>query len=110
MSEKQQASAMDDRRANNRKRTLKGVKATYGDFRYVVDCIIRNVSDTGAQLRSDHSSEIPDDFHVFDPNDQSLRAVEVVWRRERDIGVRFAGDPVNVHTSGDLRHARFRFL
>jgi hypothetical protein len=34
----------------------------------------------------------------------------VVWRTARDLGVRFLGEPVNVHTSGDPKLARFRFM
>lgn len=102
--------AMEERRKIPRKRTLRGAKAVFGDFRYLFDCVVRNLTVEGAHVRSDHASEIPNDFYLFDPGEQSLQRAEVIWRNERDLGVRFAGDPVNVQTSGDTRHARFRFL
>lgn len=100
----------DDRRRALRRRTLKGAKAVYGDFRYSYDCTVRNMSEDGALVRSDHTTEIPDDFYLFDPGDQSVQRAEVVWRTARDLGVRFLGEPVNVHTSGDPKLARFRFM
>jgi hypothetical protein len=101
---------MDERRLHPRKRILKGAKAAFGDFRFTYDCTMRNLSDDGAQVRCTHAAEIPDDFFLYDPGGQSLQRVEIVWRAERDLGIRFAGAPVNVHASGDHRHARFRFL
>jgi hypothetical protein len=103
-------SISEERRKAPRRRTLKGAKAFFGDFRYSFDCIVRNLSADGALVRSDHSLEIPDDFHLFDANDQSLQKVEVVWRTARDLGVRFIGDPVSVHASNDPKLARFRFM
>jgi hypothetical protein len=103
-------SSTEERRKAPRRRTLKGAKACFGDYRYSFDCIVRNLSEDGALVRSDHSLEIPDDFYLFDPNDLSLQKAEVVWRTERDLGVRFLGEPLNVHTSLDPKLARFRFM
>lgn len=101
----------EERRHEPRKRTLRAAKIVYGDFRYVFDCVIRNASEEGLQLRCDHAMDIPRDFHIFDPGEQTLRKVEVVWRQEETIGVVFTSDPIDIYEkAGDPRYARFRFM
>lgn len=99
-----------NRRTTARKRTLKGAKVAFGDFRFTYDCVVRNVSPEGAMVRCAHASEVPDDFHLYDPSEQTLQRAEVVWRTDRDLGIHFLGDAVSIHGSNDPRHARFRFL
>ncbi|WP_075217842.1 hypothetical protein [Mongoliimonas terrestris] len=101
---------MDNRRTNLRKRTLKGGKIVFGDFRYTFDCVVRDVSDEGARLKCDHVAETPDTFYLFDPSDHSLRHAVVRWRTEREIGIVFDGAPIDIYASNDPRLARFRHL
>jgi hypothetical protein len=101
---------MNERREKQRLRTFKGAKAAFGDFRFTYDCVVRNLSPTGASVQCEHAGEFPDAFYLFDPNTRALHPAEVIWRKEQKLGVRFVGQPVSVAQSDDPRHARFRFL
>lgn len=99
-----------EQRNGVRRRTLRAAKIVYGDYRYIVDCVVRDASPEGMRIRCDYVREIPQDFFIFDPTEQTLRKAEVMWRRENELGLHFNGDPVNIHQSNDPRHARFRFM
>ena len=62
------------------------------------------------KLRCTHANEIPHDFYIFETSDHSLRKVEVVWRRDQELGVTFTAEPVNIYDTNDPRFARFRFM
>jgi hypothetical protein len=55
-----------------------------------VDCIIRNMSDTGACLEVETPAGIPNDFTLLIRPEIIKRSCHVVWRKERRIGVRFS--------------------
>ena len=100
----------EEKRATTRRRTLRAAKIVYGDYRYIVDCVVRDTSSGGLRIRCDHAHEIPQDFFIFDPTEQSLRRTEVIWRRENELGLQFTSEPIYIHESHDPRHARFRFM
>jgi hypothetical protein len=54
-----------------------------------IDCTIKNISETGAQLEVISPLYIPDHFTLFIPSDQFKRRSHIVWRREKRIGVTF---------------------
>ena len=79
---------MDDKRDNPRQRTFKG-----GAISWVggasIDCIIRNLSDTGALLECSSAAKIPDSFILIIKPELLKRSCDVAWRLERRIGVQF---------------------
>jgi hypothetical protein len=66
---------------------LKAGKIEFGSS--VIDCVVRNVSDTGAALEVESPLGIPERFDLFVSQDRSRRSAHVVWRKERRIGIRF---------------------
>ncbi|KTT67794.1 pilus assembly protein PilZ [Sphingomonas endophytica] len=54
-----------------------------------IDCVIRNISETGAALEVTSPVGIPETFNLVIPSDHTNRPCRVAWRRERRIGVRF---------------------
>lgn len=101
----------ENKRGEARRRTLKSAKVVFGDYRYVIDCTMRDVSPTGARLKVGAAvSEVPTEFHLFDLSDRSIRRASVVWREGKEIGVRFDSEPVPVHDASDPRLARFRYM
>ncbi|MDH2381695.1 PilZ domain-containing protein [Bradyrhizobium sp. CER78] len=54
-----------------------------------IDCVIRNISETGAALEVTSPVGIPETFNLVLPGDHTKRQCRVAWRRERRIGVRF---------------------
>jgi hypothetical protein len=78
---------MNECRSALRRRMLKAGKIEFGSS--VIDCVVKNVSETGAALDVESPIGIPERFDLFVHQDQSLRAAHVVWRKERRIGIRF---------------------
>jgi hypothetical protein len=77
----------DKQRAAQRRRVLKAGSISFGGG--VIDCIVRNISDTGAALEVVTPLYIPDRFKLIIQTDNLNRPCHVVWRKERRIGVAF---------------------
>ena len=72
---------MNEHRASRRQRVLKSGKIVYANGSIVVDCTIRNISETGAQLKVPTTVGIPDRFEFRAAMGGKGRAVTVVWRK-----------------------------
>jgi len=55
----------------------------------VIDCVIRNISETGAALEVASPLGIPESFNLVIAGDHSRRRCQVAWRRDTRIGVAF---------------------
>ena len=80
---------MDNKRNDPRQRVLKTAKIVFAGGDFTVDCTLRNLSQTGAQLQVPTSVTIPDKFTLIDSHSATRREVVVQWRRGDRIGVRF---------------------
>jgi hypothetical protein len=78
---------MDHHRIAPRRRVLRASSIELGGD--PIDCIVRNISETGAALEALSPLYIPDRFTLFVQADQLKRRCRVIWRKERRIGVRF---------------------
>ena len=78
-----------ERRASQRRRILKGGKVQIPYLGVRVDCVVRNVSDTGACLVVDSPVGIPDAFDLFMHNSANPMNCRVVWRSGGKVGVEF---------------------
>ena len=81
---------MDEHRSTRRQRVLKSGKIIYNNGSIVIDCTIRNISETGAQLQVPTSVGIPDRFDFSETTGGKRRPVMVLWRKGDRIGIRFA--------------------
>jgi hypothetical protein len=84
--------ASDKRRGAVRQRVLKPAKIARMDAKSLVDCQLRDVSETGARLRCAALSMVPNDFYLIFPTEGVRRQARVAWRRGEEIGVHFVGD------------------
>lgn len=79
-----------ERRAMVRRRTrLRSGKVVGADGRFVTDCLIANRSTQGGLMRLPLAVALPARILVYDDQSGELLAATVVWRRERDVGLRF---------------------
>lgn len=78
---------MQEHRAAQRRRMLKAATISFGGG--AIDCIVRNLSETGASLEVISPVGIPDRFTLVVDADRSKLPCRIVWRREKRIGVRF---------------------
>ncbi|HEU0118766.1 MAG TPA: PilZ domain-containing protein [Alphaproteobacteria bacterium] len=75
-------------RTSPRKRTLLGAKILFNDGCSVFDCVVRNLSDTGAMIQTENPLAVPNAF-TLQLSDNRLLACEVRWRKISSIGVQF---------------------
>jgi PilZ domain-containing protein len=78
---------MDEKSESPRHRTFKG--GTISFDRGIVECTIRNLSETGALLEVGNSIGIPDQFILIIKPETLRRSCEVAWRSEKNIDVKF---------------------
>jgi PilZ domain len=78
---------MTENRASPRVRTLKGASIVFGGS--TVDCVVRNLSETGACLEVASPVGIPDDFTLQIKSEPTKRDCHVVWRSANRIGAYF---------------------
>lgn len=101
---------MVERRALPRQRVIKGAKITYGNFMFLQDCTVYDLTKGGARLRMIKPAPVPEAFHVFFNDTHTICAARVVWRKGRDIGVAFDEEPKNVRDISDPRLKRFAYM
>ncbi len=78
----------------------------YNNRRSSVDCLVRDISDTGAKLVFGGTVNIPDVVELYLPNKDEVRRAKVQWRKGNEMGVDFNDDPADAGTaSGDLSDA-----
>ncbi len=78
---------MDEKRASPRHRVFKAGTIEFSGSR--IDCVIRNVSETGAAIEVKSPIWFPDRFVLAMGSDGSSRHCHIVWRDEKRIGVAF---------------------
>lgn len=86
---------MDDanRRGARRARVLKDGKIVMLNNWSVVDCCVKDWSDTGARLKCADQLAVPNEFRLVLPGDNTIRDARVIWRREEYLGVMFTSQP-----------------
>lgn len=79
---------MDEHRDANRRRKLQGAKAILTKST-IIDCVVRDLSDTGARLEFTGPTKLPPEFVLRITMTGAEVPVEVVWQRGLSAGVRF---------------------
>ena len=99
-----------ERRAVVRRRTrLRSGKVVGADGRFVVECLIANRSAQGGLMRLPSPIPLPPRILVYDDQSGDLLVATVVWRRGRDVGLRF-GEPerdARFHAIADSMRRKF---
>ena len=76
------------RRDRNRNKTLKSAKIIFNKKQSVLDCFVRDLSDTGAKLSFGDLAAVPKIF-TLELHDGTRLECERVRNMGREIGVRF---------------------
>ena len=82
-----------DQRIAPRLKALFAARIAFNNGQSTLDCLIRNLSDTGAKLVVSAAVAVPDRFDLFIPQKGVTRRVQIAWRTGEEIGVRFADAP-----------------
>jgi hypothetical protein len=80
---------MQERRQPPRTRVLKAAKVIFNEHRSVIDCTVRNLSNSGACLQVSSPVGFPESFDLSFDSFRSVRRCQVRWRAENKIGVSF---------------------
>lgn len=78
---------LENNRAALRHRVLKTGSIQFNGG--VIDCVVRNVSETGAAVETASLVGIPDTFTLLISGDPAARRCRVAWRSDKRIGVAF---------------------
>ncbi len=82
------ATTTNEKRRAPRRVLLKSGRIIFNRGRSTVDCVVRNLSKTGARLEVKTVVGIPDAFYLS-INESGTQPCRVVWRRLKEIGVSF---------------------
>ena len=75
-----------------RQRTfLKGM-LYFDNRRASIECVVRDMSDSGACLTFDHPANVPDNVELFIPNKQQTLRARVQRRGPNEVGIAFEID------------------
>jgi hypothetical protein len=80
---------MDQRRSNKRVRTLLDGRIVFNDRFSLIECTVRDLSDTGAQIAFAHPIEPPPEFELEIPKKGLSVRARVMWSKGKQHGVMF---------------------
>jgi PilZ domain len=83
---------MSERRAIPRKRSFLQGRIFFNNRRSSVDCLIRDISDTGAKLSFSEAVTVPEVMELYIPTKEEMRRVRAQWRSGNDMGIAFDYD------------------
>jgi hypothetical protein len=81
---------MEKERSASRRRTLKTGRVVMTDWT-TYDCVVRDLSESGARLEFGGPVELPKAFRVLVTSSNLLIPAELAWQRGKAAGVRFTG-------------------
>lgn len=93
-----------DRRDSPRQKVLRGGR-TYWPNGDSSECMVHNLSETGAQLEL--RGPAPNRFDLVVEGDRWRRSCSVVWRRVNRVGVRFHDLPQVAPSAGKSKYGRY---
>jgi len=85
---------MKERAAPRQKTFLRGT-IFCNDRQKSVECIVRDLSDTGARLVLPSDATVPDEIELYVPKKQRSHFGAVKWRRADEIGMEFQRSRTN---------------
>jgi hypothetical protein len=80
---------MRERRRATRQRSFLQGRLFYNKRRNSVDCVIRDISETGARLKFSAAVTVPEALELYVPNKDQIYRVRVEWRHGEEVGVTF---------------------
>lgn len=81
---------MSEKRSAARVRSFLKGRILFNNRMSSMDCLIRNISGTGAKLEIGVSATIPDVFELQIPQRGDTLRAHLMWRRGEEVGVTFS--------------------
>ena len=83
---------IQDRRAHQRLRCLKGARIVFGNGNSTLACRIRNQSETGLRLAANETGYVPETFTLVPDGATQGQMCKVTWRSLSEIGAMVVAD------------------
>ena len=83
---------MDERRLGTRQKSFLQGRIYYNNRRASIDCLVRDISPTGARLKFPGPVTAPELVELYIPNKDEFYRAQVQWNRGDEIGVHFIRD------------------
>ena len=80
---------MSDKRSGTRTKSFLRGQIVFNNRMSTMDCIIRNISPTGAKLAVNEGLTLPDRFEISIPQKGETLAARIKWRRGEELGIVF---------------------
>jgi hypothetical protein len=80
---------MNDKRSTPRLRSFLKGRVLFNGGQNSLECLIRDISPTGARLELSASITLPDRFDLYLPHRDETCKVQIQWRRGSQLGVAF---------------------
>src|SRR5260370_38752696 len=81
---------MNERRNASRQKSFLRGSIQFNNRRTVIDCLVRDISATGARLIFSDSVSVPDVVDLYIPQKEQTPRAHGQWRRGEGVGVAFA--------------------
>ena len=89
--------AADERRTSARQRTVMRGCIYYDKRSASTDCLVRDVSDSGARLELSENVFIPDLIELYIPKKEETHHARVLWRHDNEVGVAYVKARSDTH-------------
>ncbi len=80
---------MENMRAAERLRSFLRAQIVFNNRMSTIDCIIKNISTTGAKIALNETLTVPTEFDVYIPQKGRGHHARLVWRDKDAIGIEF---------------------
>ncbi|SEP42857.1 PilZ domain-containing protein [Methylobacterium sp. ap11] len=87
-------SDMSELRRETRLRTFLKGRIIFNNGNSSMDCLVRDLSGSGARLMLSQTATLPGGFDLFIPAKDRTHKATLRWRKDDSIGVTFADEPV----------------
>jgi PilZ domain len=82
---------MPERRHSLRARMLRAGKIVFNNKSSVIDCMVRNLSRSGACLLVPNVIGVPSTFELLIEGEDASRPCKMIWNDRNRIGIEFQG-------------------
>ena len=80
---------MSDKRSTPRLRSFLKGRVLFNGGHNSLECLIRDISPSGARLELSASVALPDRFDLYLPHRDETGKVQIQWRRDNQLGIAF---------------------
>jgi hypothetical protein len=78
---------MPEARRSERVRTIPGVKIVFNNRMSVMDCVVKNISSSGAKLVLPDTPRVPNEFELYIPKRRCFYCARLIRHDSEGIGV-----------------------